>query len=72
MGLTQEVECVAKQIGELYSALKGTDTSAKIAKKINTIMIHDEGISVQVLLSAWDYYAYKKGVTKTLELEVKA
>jgi len=66
MALTQEIEYVAQRIGELYSALKGKDTLAKTAKKINDILIFGENVSIQVLLSAWDYYAYKKGIKNHL------
>ena len=66
MGLTQETEYIAQRIGELYSALKGKDTEAKTAKKINDILIFGEKVSIQVLLSAWDYYAYKKGIINHL------
>lgn len=72
MSLTKETESTAKRIGELYSILKEIDTTSKIAKKINDILIYGEQVSIPVLRDAWDYFAYKKGITKSLDLEVNA
>lgn len=62
MNLTKEIEDTARRISELYFTLKGTDAASKIATKINDVIIFGDKVSIRVLLAAWDYYAYKKGV----------
>lgn len=71
MGLTIETESVARRISELYSTLKGTDTQSNIVRKINDIIIYGDKISTQALVLGWNYYAYKKGATKTLGEELQ-
>jgi len=65
MALTKEIDDTALRIGELYSALKGTESQSRIVKTINDIMIHGDKIPIPTLLSAWDYFAYKRGATNS-------
>ena len=55
---------IAEKINELYSAVRQTSTSPnEIADKINSILIHGDGVSTDILKSAWDYFAKRKGVS---------
>ena len=54
---------VANKISECYSVLSRiTNSPDEIANKINSILIYGDGIPRQLLSSAWDYFAQKKGV----------
>jgi hypothetical protein len=71
MRINMEIERIANRIKELSIVLKEKHPIQR-AKEINDILIHGEKVSITILQDAWDYYAYKKGITKSLELEVKA
>ena len=56
---------ITRKITRLYNAIKhDCESPEEIAGKINDILLHGEKIPQQLLSSAWDYFAQKKGVQK--------
>jgi len=53
---------IAERIQVLHSMLKGIHSSKEIAKNINDVLIHADNAPVQLLKSAWEIFAKKKGV----------
>lgn len=54
---------VAEKISRLFSAMKGKDTPDVIAKDINDILIFGDKVPSNIVSSAWDYFAKRKGVS---------
>jgi len=56
---------ISRKINRLYSALKADAASTdELAGEINSILLDGEKVPRQVLASAWDLFATKKGVKK--------
>ena len=53
---------VAEKIGRLISVLNGKESPDVIAKEINDILIYGDKIPFNIVSSAWDYFAKRKGV----------
>jgi len=51
----------AEKINKLYPAIRQISNSPnEIAEKINSILINGDGISANIMKSAWDYFMEKK------------
>jgi len=56
---------VADKINDLYHIMRKTCASpTDIADKINSILIHGDGIPSDLLDAAWDLFAAQKGVER--------
>jgi len=54
---------IANQINELYNAIRKTCSSpTEIADKINSILIHGDGVPSNLLGAAWDQFARQRGI----------
>ena len=55
---------IAEKIEELFDILKYTCTSStELARKINSILIHGDGVPPNILMAAWTHFVKQKGVT---------
>ena len=56
---------ITRKIARLYNAIKhDCESPEEIASEINNILLHGEKIPQQLVASAWDLFATKKGVKK--------
>ena len=54
---------VAKRIDDLLGVIQHTCTnSEEIADKINSILIHGEGVPPNILKAGWDFFAKQRGI----------
>jgi len=54
---------IADKINDLYNAIRKTCASpTDIADKINSILIHGDGVPSNLLGAAWDQFARQRGV----------
>ena len=53
---------IAQKIEELFDILKHTcQSSNELARKINSILIHGDGVPPNILMAGWDYFCKTKG-----------
>jgi len=54
---------IADKINDLYCVMRKTCTSPiDIADKINSILIHGDGVPSNLLGAAWDQFARQRGI----------
>jgi len=56
---------IADKINDLYGAIRQTSNSpSEIAGKINSILLHGDGVPSNLVEAAWTHFAKQKGVKK--------
>ena len=61
--IEKTVPSVSKRIEELCQAMKDLHEPSEVASKINDILIYGDKIPCNLVSSAWDLFAKRKGVS---------